>query len=59
MKEDFLNYYRVAYLFVVSIRKDFWSLVVNEDTVVSKSILTTINYGVGTKILKTEMVKDL
>lgn len=59
MKEDFLSYYRVVYLFVVSIRKDFLSLVVNEDTVVSKSILTTINYGVGTKILKTEMVKDL
>ena len=51
-KEDLIDYYRAADLFVLPTREDIWGLVVNEAMAVGTPVITTTNCGAGIEILK-------
>lgn len=51
-KEDLIEYYRAADLFVLPTREDIWGLVVNEAMAVGTPVITTTNCGAGMEILK-------
>lgn len=58
-KEDLIDYYRAADLFVLPTREDIWGLVVNEAMAAGTPVITTTNCGAGMEILKMEMAVEL